>query len=391
MTDGLPPALQSSSATMWQSLGRSAAVVFLLSLFLLGVNGLSDGFRAVGEGGLLDTFFSATENPFIALMVGILATALVQSSSVTTSMIVAFVAAPGDPLPIANAVPMVMGANIGTTVTNMIVSMAHMGRKEEFRRAFGVATCHDFFNLMAVAIFLPLELATGYLQRTATALSSMLTGIGGVEYDSPIKGALKAALEPGKAVIDLFSPSERFAGIVLILLSGVTIFTALFLLVRVLRSALQTRVELVVSKAFGQSAIVAMLLGLVVTAMVQSSSITTSLLVPLAGAGLITLEQAFPITIGANVGTTVTALLAALAATGANATAGITIALVHFLFNVSGTLLIYPIQRIREIPLSAARWLADSVTERRRLAILYVLLFFYGLPAVFAVLKNLLD
>jgi sodium-dependent phosphate cotransporter len=222
MTDGLPPALQSSSATMWQSLGRSAAVVFLLSLFLVGVNGLSDGFRAVGEGGLLDTFFSATENPFIALMVGILATALVQSSSVTTSMIVAFVAAPGDPLPIANAVPMVMGANIGTTVTNMIVSMAHMGRKEEFRRAFGVATCHDFFNLMAVAIFLPLELATGYLQRTAMALSSMLTGIGGVEYDSPIKGALKAALEPGKAVIDLFSPSERFAGIVLILLSGVT-------------------------------------------------------------------------------------------------------------------------------------------------------------------------
>jgi len=376
---------------MWHSLGRGVAVVFLLSFFLLGVNGLSDGFRAVGEGGLLDTFFSATENPFIALMVGILATALVQSSSVTTSMIVAFVAAPGDPLPIANAVPMVMGANIGTTVTNMIVSMAHMGRKEEFRRAFGVATCHDFFNLLAVAIFLPLELATGYLQRTATALSSMLTGIGGVEYDSPIKGALKAALEPGKALIDLFAPSERVAGAILILLSGVTIFTALLLLVRVLRSALQTRVELVVSKAFGQGAIVAMLLGLVVTAMVQSSSITTSLLVPLAGASLITLEQAFPITIGANIGTTVTALLAALAATGVNASAGITIALVHLLFNVSGTLLIYPIERVREIPLSAARWVADVVTERRRLAVLYVLLFFYGLPAVFALIKNLLD
>jgi len=391
MTDGLPPTLQSESATVWPSLGRGVAVVVLLSFFLLGVNGLSDGFRAVGEGGLLDTFFSATENPFIALMVGILATALVQSSSVTTSMIVAFVAAPGDPLPIANAVPMVMGANIGTTVTNMIVSMAHMGRKEEFRRAFRVATCHDFFNLMAVAIFLPLELATGYLQRTATALSSMLTGIGGVDYDSPIKGALKAALEPGKTLIDLVAPSEQVAGAILILLSGVTIFTALFLLVRVLRSALQTRVELVVSKAFGQSAIVAMLLGLVVTAMVQSSSITTSLLVPLAGASLITLEQAFPITIGANIGTTVTALLAALAATGVNASAGITIALVHLLFNVSGTLLIYPIERVREIPLSAARWVADRVTERRRLAILYVLLFFYGLPAVFAVIKNLLD
>lgn len=375
---------------MKHSLVRGVVVLGLLFAFLLGVNGLSDGFNSLG-GGLLESFFAATENPFIGLMVGILATALVQSSSVTTTIIVGFVAAAETPLPIANAVPMVMGANIGTTVTNMIVSMAHMGRKEEFRRAFAVATCHDVFNLMAVAILLPLELLTGYLQRTATALTSLLTGIGGVEYDSPIKGALKAALEPVKDLIGLITPSEQLGGVVLTILSGATIFAALLLLVRTLRSALQTRVEIVVSKAFGQRATIAMLLGLVVTAMVQSSSITTSLLVPLAGASLITLEQAFPITIGANIGTTVTALLAALAVTGVNATAGITIALVHLLFNLSGTLLIYPVERIREIPLSAARWLADTVTESRRWAILYVIGFFYGLPALFAVLNNVLD
>jgi sodium-dependent phosphate cotransporter len=364
-------------------------VVVLLFVFLLGVNGLSDGFRSAG-GGLLDSFFSATENPFIGLMVGILATALVQSSSVTTSMIVAFVAAPENPLPIANAVPMVMGANIGTTVTNMIVSMGHLGRKEEFRRAFGVATCHDFFNFMAVVVLLPLELLTGYLQRAATILSALVTGIGGVEYDSPVKGALKGALAPIKHLIELVSPSEQVAGLVLIVLSGGMIFTALMLLVRTLRKLLRTRLEFVVSRAFGQPAVVAMSLGLAVTAMVQSSSITTSLLVPLAGASLITLKQAFPITIGANIGTTVTALLASLAATGANASAGITIALVHLLFNLSGTLLIYPVERIREIPLSAARWLADIAAESRRWAIIYVLLFFYGLPTVFAVLRNIL-
>ena len=70
---------------------------------------------------------------------------------------------------------------------------------------------------------------------------------------------------------------------------------------------------------------------------------------------------------------------------------GITIALVHLLFNLSGTLLIYPVERVREIPLSAARWLADAVTESRRLAVVYVILFFYGLPAVFAVLNSVLD
>ena len=354
------------------------------------MNGLSNGFRSAG-GGLIDYFFAATENPLIGLMIGILATALIQSSSVTTSMIVAFVAAPENPLPIANAVPMVMGANIGTTVTNLIVSMAHVNRREEFRRAFGVATCHDFFNLMAVAILLPLEVSTRFLERSAAALSGLLTGIGGMEYDSPIKGLLRAGLDPITKLIELVSPSDQFAGVVLILVSAGMIFTALTLLVRVLRSALRTRVEFVVNRAFGRSAVVAMLLGLVVTAMVQSSSITTSLLVPLAGAGLITLEQAFPITIGANVGTTITALMAALAATGVNARAGITIALVHLLFNLAGTLLIYPVERIRKIPLAAARWLANNVAESRRWAIIYVLAFFYGVPAVFALLKNVLE
>jgi len=85
----------------------------------------------------------------------------------------------------------------------------------------------------------------------------------------------------------------------------------------------------------------------------------------------------------------VTALMAALAATGVNAAAGISIALVHLLFNLSGTLLIYPIERVREVPLAAARWLANTVAESRRWAIIYVAAFFYGLPAVFAVLNNL--
>lgn len=374
---------------MQRALISGATVLLLLFVFLLGVHGLSDGFRSLSRD-FLDSFFAATENPFIGLMIGILATALVQSSSVTTSMIVAFVAAPENPLPIANAVPMVMGANIGTTVTNLIVSMAHMGRREEFRRAFGVATCHDFFNLMAVAVLLPLELLTGYLQRTATVLASLLTGTGGVRYDSPIKGALKATLTPIRDLVEAVTPSDQVAGAVMIVVSGAMIFTALMLLVRTLRSALQTRVEAIVSRAFGQRAVVAMIVGMVVTAMVQSSSITTSLLVPLAGASLITLEQAFPITIGANIGTTVTALLAALAATGVNASAGITIALVHMLFNLSGTLLIYPVERIREIPLAAARWLANTAANSRRWAVVFVILFFYGLPAAFALLDNLL-
>jgi sodium-dependent phosphate cotransporter len=374
---------------MDRPLARVLVVLALLFIFLLGVNGLGDAFKSLGRG-LLDSFFAATENPFMGLMVGILATTLVQSSSVSTSLIVGLVAAPENALPIANAVPMIMGANIGTTVTNTLVSMAHVGRKDEFYRAFSVATCHDFFNFMAVALLLPLEMATGFLQKTATWMASSLTGFGGVEYDSPIKGALKAALKPIKGGIHAVTDSERLQAALLILISGLLIYFALLFLVKVMRASMSSRVETMLSRGLYRSPVVAIILGIIVTVMVQSSSITTSLLVPLAGAGLITLEQAFPITIGANIGTTVTAFLAALAVTGPNAIAGLTIATVHLLFNVSATALIYPVRRVREIPLNAARRLARTAVRSKTAAIAYVLVLFYGLPALFAFLNRVL-
>ncbi len=370
-------------------IARAVAVLFLLFIFMMGVNGLGDGFKSLGRG-LLDAFFSATENPFVGLMVGILATTLVQSSSVTTSLIVGLVAAPANPLPVANAVPMVMGANIGTTVTNTIVSLAHMGRKQEFYRAFSVATCHDFFNFMAVALLLPLEILTGYLQRAATHLSTLLTGLGGVQYDSPIRGALKVGLKPIKGAIAATVDSERLQAVILIAVSVLLIYAALMLLVRVMRRTMSSRVESMVSRGLHRAPLFAILVGILVTFMVQSSSITTSLLVPLAGAGLITLGQAFPITIGANIGTTITALLAALAVTGPNARWGITIAVVHLLFNLTATVLIFPVERIRNLPLAAARRLAAVAVNSKRWALLYVILLFYGLPALFAVLNRLI-
>lgn len=387
MMDTLPP---ENRATWVGSVGQAATLLVLLFVFLMGVQGLGDGFRLLGRD-LLDAFFTATENPFIALMVGILATTLVQSSSVTTVMVVGLVAAPENPLPVANAVPMIMGANIGTTVTNTVVSLAHMGRRDEFFRAFSVATCHDFFNFMTVAVLLPLEITTGYLRRAAVALASTFGGVSGVTYENPLKKALKAGLEPLKSLAGALFEAEQAQGILLVLISGLFIFGALLLLVRVMRAATQSSIEVFITRFLGRSALVSILLGAVLTVMVQSSSITTSLLVPLAGAGLLTLEQAFPVTIGANVGTTVTALLATLAVSGANAHAGVEIALVHLLFNLSGIALIYPVPFIRRLPLVAARSLARAAVESRKWALLYVLGLFYGLPAILVVLNKFFE
>jgi sodium-dependent phosphate cotransporter len=113
--------------------------------------------------------------------------------------------------------------------------------------------------------------------------------------------------------------------------------------------------------------------------------------VPLAGAGVLTLEHAFPVTLGANLGTTVTALLAAMAATDQNAAAGLTIALVHLLFNFTGTLIVYPIPAIRRIPLALARRLADVAMTSRWWAIGYVVILFYLAPAAAAAIHELLS
>lgn len=368
---------------------RALIVLTLLFIFLVGVKGLGDGFKLLGRD-VLDTFFAATENPFLGLMVGILATTLMQSSSVTTSMIVGLVAAPDSPLPVANAVPMIMGANIGTTVTNTIVSLAHLGQRREFVRAFAVATCHDFFNFITVAVLLPLELMTGYLQRMASFLAEQLQDLSGLTFQSPLDRVLKGVLAPVKSLAEAIVPYEKGQALILIGVSAVCIFGGLILVVRTMRTAMESRVEAYVTRALERSIPLAMLVGIVVTVMVQSSSITTSLLVPLAGAGILTVYQAFPVTVGANIGTTITALLASLAASGEHALAGLTIALVHLLFNLTGTLLIVPVPAMRRLPVRAAERLAAVAARSRKWALLYVLGLFYALPAALAVLGRLL-
>ncbi len=370
----------------WMVLRSGLSVLVLLLLFLGGVRGLGDGFKLLG-GDLLQAFFTATENPFVGLMVGLLATTLVQSSSVTTSMVVGLVAAPENPLPLVNAVPMIMGANIGTTVTNTLVSIAHIGRPSEFRRAFSVATCHDFFNYLAVALLLPLELLTGVLSRSASLLAGHLPDLGSGSFDNPLGAVLKAIVVPGRAIGESLFDTATGQGVVVVLLGAALIFGSLTLIVRTLHAALHSKAEGFLHRALGHSAVVALLVGALVTAMVQSSSITTSLLVPLAGVGIITLRQAFPVTIGANLGTTITALMASLAVAGPNAQAGTEIALTHLAFNLAGTILIYPWPPVRNLVLRAVERFAEITTGNKALAVAYLVVLFYGLPAVAALLR----
>jgi sodium-dependent phosphate cotransporter len=292
----------------------------------------------------------------------------------TTSITVGFVAS--GVLTIENAVPIVMGANVGTTVTCAIVSMGHIGRREEFRRAFAAASVHDFFNLLSVVVLFPLELATGFLSKAAHALARLLAGGEAISFASPVKTVVGPLV---KLIIHAIERvTETHAAVVVVVLALVLLFGSLYVLVRRTKALALGRAEVVMDRFLGRSGIAGMAIGTGITAVIQSSSVTTSLLVPLAGAGIVSLEKVFPVTLGANVGTTVTALLASLAGDAR----GLTIALVHLLFNLAGILIIYPAKPIRRVPLRLARGLADLAVRSRRNAVLFVIGVFYAVPGL---------
>jgi len=373
----------SAPSNRFAGIARSAFVVALIYLFLVGVSSLEAGIKIMGQD-TQERLFSSVTNPIAGLCIGILGTVLVQSSSASTSIIVGLVASGA--LSVDAAVPMVMGANIGTTVTNTLVSLGHVRQSNEFRRAFAAATVHDFFNVMSVAILLPLELLFGTVSYAAIEISGKLVGTSGTDWKSPIKAWVKAPVGWLKDFWSYLGADGNIQGTLMVLTGLAIVLLALALITKNMRSLIADRVERSVNAVLGKGGgAVALLLGLVITVAVQSSSITTSILIPLSAAGVLSLRNAYPVTLGANVGTTITALLAALAVASPDA---LTVALTHTTFNVMGIFLLYVIPLARDVPLKGSEALADLAVTQRSWALAYVLGFFIVLPLVgFALLR----
>ncbi len=375
---------------------RFLLFLILLFLFLVSIKLLGGTIKAFGKE-TAEGLFQGVSNPFAGLAVGILATVLVQSSSVTTATIVAMVGS-GE-LPVVSAVPMIMGANIGTSITNTVVAMGHARQSREFELAFAGATMHDFFNLIAVAVILPIEIMTsggfalhtgGWLteaavqaaqiispgiELTAGAISEATASSG--SWKSPIKIAVGWLTKLIEGVLsgDPKNPTHFELGMWFVAALG-GIFTTLVFITRNMKKLIAGRAERALNGALEKSGVIGIVVGIMMTVAVQSSSITTSLLVPMIAAGVLTLRNAFPITLGANIGTTVTALLAAIVA----GSWGLVIALVHLIFNLTATALIYPIPAVRDVPVNMARWLARLTIANRLYAGLYILVTFILIP-----------
>ncbi|KZL05470.1 Na+/Pi-cotransporter [Pseudovibrio axinellae] len=356
------------------------SVGFLIYFLLCAVGLIEAGFLAVGQK-TAEQIFSYATNPIAGVFVGILTTSLVQSSSVTTSILVGLVAAG---LPISIAVPIVIGANFGTTLTNTFVSLGYARDRSDFKRAFSAATVHDAFNLICLLIFLPLEIAFGFLQKIAVFVGELLSAF------APTDRILTANFNFINALTDpLIEEIKALAsglmqpwnGLMVAAIGFVMLIVSITFVSQLLKLLLANHARRLTEKMSTAAPSSGIITGLFATLLLQSSSATTSLLVPLAGSGVLTTKQVYPFTLGANVGTCLTAILAAFAVTGQRELA-FEIAIVHLVYNLLGVLLIYSLPFLRYLPVQLAEYVGDLGSRRFVVATTYVIGIFFLVPAL---------
>lgn len=362
--------MASNSVIGLRSKNWSVSILWLLlaiALFLFSIDMVAGSLTMLG-GETAQSILLATSNPFIGLFIGLLSTALIQSSSTVTTMIVAVVASGYLTLP--NAIPVVMGANIGTTLTSTLVSLGFVTKRNEFRKGLSAGAMHDFFNIIVVLLLFPLEYYYGTLSYLAVSMTHFLSGLG-LSGGTPLSIGDYSFSSLSQSVIDALP-----ASFITILLSLILLFASIKLLSKVIYTRLigesKDKLRRYVFdnpyKSFGW--------GTLLTSGVQSSSITTSLMVPLVASGRVSLKNAFPFIMGANLGTTITALLAAFNRTEA----ALSIALVHVLINLIGVLIFLPFPVIRNIPVNLAYRFGAMALESRIIGFSYMVFTFFLLP-----------
>jgi len=187
----------------------------------------------------------------------------------------------------------------------------------------------------------------------------------------------------------LLGLGDQLVGVLLIAVGIALIFLSITYVGKLLKTLMVGRAKQIMHTAIGRGPLAGIFSGTLVTVLVQSSSTTTSLMVPLAGSGSFGLKQIYPFTLGANIGTCVTAVLAATAVTG-NAEAALQIAFIHLTYNVVGVLLIYGLPFLRYLPVRAAEWLGLTASDNKLAALAYILGVFFIIPGACLVVTSMI-
>ncbi|KAM4697178.1 sodium-dependent phosphate transport protein 2C [Rhinophrynus dorsalis] len=439
---------------------KGCLLVAMLYFFICSLDVLSSAFQLVGSK-LTGDIFSDNQvlaNPIAGLVIGVLVTVLVQSSSTSSSIIVSMVSS--GILNVKASIPIIMGVNVGTSVTSTLVSLAQSGNRNEFRRAFGGSAVHGIFNWMTVIVLLPIELGTDYLYHVSKAIinsfniyaggdapdilkvitepfthliirldSSVITGNAAGNPETKNMSLIKRWCVTETTTVlqnvsvtnvtecDFFqcfqnetlieknvttteniekcthifvnvNLSDMAVGFILLTASLLVLCTCLILIVKLLNSVLKGQIAVVIRKIINAdfpfpfswlSGYLAIIVGAVMTFVVQSSSVFTAAIVPLMGVGVISMDRAYPLFLGSNIGTTTTAVLAALASPAESLSNSVQVAFIHLFFNLTGLFLWYIVPILR-VPIPVAKKFGNITAKYRWFAILYLLLSFLIIP-----------
>lgn len=351
----------------WEIYKKISLFLVLLLLFMVFLNVL---IQSLDLGPALYQEYVAQEKNlfFVAFFFGIMATAIVQSSSAITTLAVALVAK-GD-LPLTHAIPIVIGSNIGTTITPFIFSFVHSDKRGQYKRALGVAFAHNLFNVLTAILIIFFEfqfnilshLSAWFGQATYSSLGSkQLTPIFHDDFLAPIAQYIVHFIH-----IKLLSATLGFIGMYMSIKGFVALFT---------HSEIK-KDNSYMNKLLFDNSYKTFFTGLLGTALVHSSSATISILQTVSSTYKLNARKTFNFILGANIGTTFTALLAGLF----NTEMALELAFAHFLFNLLGAIILGSLPWFKDLNIALADRMATYFEKYRASLIIYVSLLFFVIP-----------
>jgi sodium-dependent phosphate cotransporter len=354
--------------SLWLRSLQVGLTILLIFIFLLALELITIGGKQLGEN-YAQEIIRITARPFPALFIGLLATAIIQSSTTITSSIVAMVAA--GILSLEAAIPMVMGSNIGTCVTSLMVALGNMGSPKAYKRGFSTASSHVIFNIVSALLFLPLEMETGILGKISHYLAEKISSW------SPLGQGWfifhDALLQPAASFLESAAFHQPF---IMLPISFILLFICIFSLTALFRFLISGEPGVKRVTAALRNPGLSLFSGIGLTAAIHSSSVTTSMAVMLAATEKVSPKKLFPFVMGANMGTTVTALIAAIG----RSEAALAIAICHFLFNFLGVMIFFPFPAVRKLLYQLAKWSGMMAMRHLWFAFAWILILFFALP-----------
>lgn len=382
----------------WKELISMLILLFSgVFLFICSLEGVGYGFKLMFKewAKVILSMVESGVAPFAGLAVGVLATTLLESSSAvvaTTMVSMAGMVASGLPLSsaIRFGVPMVLGANVGTTVGNTITLFAirRSTTREEFNSTIPGVVVDDIYEFLTICLFFPLELATGFLSKTATSLGFFLFNILKLEkvlsiFENTIIDILieDPIIKPmGEFFVNIFGP--RFSGILLFAFWFVVVVISIdFLISKGLKKLIQSDWAENVTSAFS-SPFKSFATGFSITWLVGSSSIGTSLAIPMIATRMVKLDEAYPYLCGCNIATTVD--LAQIYGYIAGGIIGVMLGSAHVFLNILA-LLLWLVTPLRIVPIRIAQGIGEFMSSRRYSALLllgYAITIFIIVPLI---------